>query len=229
MKNLTAVLLISVLVIITGFSTVDNVYQTKDADTVMIDGKTLFAKNCAVCHGVNMEGNLPLFPELKTIPERMNKKEVETILNEGRNAMPSFAYLSEKERNAIIEYLFGLNINISKETGLTPEQQGKNIFIANCSRCHKVVDADKSPPDQKAMGMLPAVLGGISKKLSFDQFSKILNAGPCYMPSFANLDNNDKKAVYLYLSSFKSPETNMSKSGKHMIMKNKKGCGRCGM
>ncbi|HHC80842.1 MAG TPA: c-type cytochrome [Flavobacteriia bacterium] len=183
-----------------------------------ITGNDLFQKNCATCHGTNRKGNPPTFPSLVNIKEKMTKGQIGTLLKTGRNIMPNFSHLSDSERNAIVGFLYGESTTATEITEVTAVERGKSLFVANCMRCHKVSPKDNTPTDQLSWGMKPPILGGISARVNKQSFNQILNMGPCYMPSFADMKNKDKEAIYAYLSSFKNPYQNYN----HRM---RRGCG----
>ncbi len=170
----------------------------------MVTGEQLFQRNCSACHGFDMTGNPPLFPSLLTVNEKMEKNEVMELLQAGKNKMPSFAHLTEAERMSITGYLFGENTKTEIVTNITPAENGHRLFVANCARCHKATAEEPLPPDQKEWGMPPAILGGITEKHSMADFKNILDAGPCYMPSFEYLDEADKEGIYVWLSTMEN-------------------------
>lgn len=77
-------------------------------------GNTLYAKNCASCHGLDRKGSGTEFPNITNIGERFQKEQVAEILKLGVGRMPSFQYLSPKERAGIVEFLFNPNSGGSK-------------------------------------------------------------------------------------------------------------------
>ncbi len=192
------------------------VSKTQETDTVT--GEILYKQNCAACHGMNRKGNPPSIPSLSGIGKRMNKQEILSILQKGRNGMPSFSHLPLSQRKAIVDFLLGKNTPIKIEP-LTEVQRGKQIFISHCSMCHQAIPSDPVPTGRKNYGPVPAILGGIDKVMPFKRFEHILNRGPAYMPSFQEMSLEDKKAVYHYLSTL--PYTRRSTR--------RCGGGRCGM
>ena len=144
--------------------------------------------------------------------------------------MPSFAHLSDAERTAIAGYLFGEDTQVEIITELTPAENGRNVFVANCARCHKASPGDPQPPDQRKWGMQPAILGGITAQYKPDEFKAILDAGPCYMPSFDFLTEKDKEDVYSYLDTFEPAYTSNMRRGcgmrGRMGMRGRRGCMR---
>ena len=95
--------------------------------------------------------------------------------------------------------MFGEDTEAEMITDITPAMNGHRLFVANCARCHKATPDDPRPPDQKEWGMTPAVLGGITVRYDAERFESIVNAGPCYMPSFDFLERQDKLDIYAWL------------------------------
>lgn len=211
MKILLIIFTIFTVFLIYGFKNIGDEESGKKQHK--ISGEELFQMNCAVCHGVDKQGKSPVFPSLVTVNERMNKEQVKELLQTGRQVMPSFAHLSEQEREAIVGYLFGETIETDMVTGVTPEQNGERLFVANCTRCHKATPDDPPPPDQREWGMQPAVLGGITARHSITDFKNILNAGPCYMPSFETLDTKAKEDIYAWLQTMERTNNENFASG----------------
>ncbi len=210
MKNLFVISSIGIIITIILFGfTQDHVIIKKLEDTnniqTAISGEQLYQKNCSSCHGIERQGNPPTFPSLVSINEKMRKKEIGSLLKTGRNIMPSFEHLSLDERTAIAGFLVGEKTESNTITELSPLENGKNLFVANCASCHKTKPDDPQPTGVRNYGMHPAILGGIDKNRNFSSFENILNMGPCYMPSFTNLNKKDKLDIYKYLGTYNSP------------------------
>ncbi len=201
MKTIIITTVTIVSLIFYGFTTrvPDSTENKSSGTTDIVTGAALFQKNCAACHGTDLNGHPPAFPSLKEVKTRMTKEEITTLLKTGRNNMPSFSYLSATEREALAGFLYGENTKSPVQTKLTPEQQGRNLFAAHCARCHKAKPTDLQPPDQRKMGMQPPVLAGVTRYLDTSRFAAILNRGPCYMPSFNFLDHQEKSSIYVWL------------------------------
>lgn len=75
-------------------------------------GKKLFrSEGCINCHSFKGEGG-GIGPDLTEVKNRRSDNWIRDQLNNARvhnpdSPMPSFAYLSEREKNAIIKYLKG--------------------------------------------------------------------------------------------------------------------------
>jgi len=179
-------------------------------------GSQLYDINCAACHGNDKMGKEPAFPSLLNLSQRMTHDEIMEVLNNGRNAMPSFSYLLSEEKMAIIDFLAGKNGFSSNVTDISEEKRGEYLFVAQCSSCHEIESAEREYSDSKSwrMGKKPTDLGGVNRRLSMSEFTGVLNLGPCYMPSFSEMPDEHKQAIYSYLSSFKElKQTQLRKCG----------------
>ena len=71
-------------------------------------GEAIFAQVCAACHGVDRKGNpAQNIPTLVDIGQRKKKPEIQALLQTGKGVMPSFAFLSETQREKLVDYLLG--------------------------------------------------------------------------------------------------------------------------
>jgi quinoprotein glucose dehydrogenase len=93
---------------------------TKPDGTPLPTGERYFRIHCAACHGVDRRGNPEGgFPALHDVTHRMTRDSVTQVLRNGGGRMPSFDHLTAPRRDAIIDFLFGVeppgNANIEKD------------------------------------------------------------------------------------------------------------------
>ncbi len=70
-------------------------------------GGTLYAVHCAGCHGADRRGNAEqTFPSLIDLAQRFSEAEVRQQIARGKGFMPSFQFLTEAERDALVAFLF---------------------------------------------------------------------------------------------------------------------------
>jgi len=84
--------------------------------------KSLYATNCAVCHGANRQGG-GNFPALIGVNKKYTMESFVTLISEGRRMMPAFKQLSEGERNALAAYVLEKGDELGKRfvnTGVKP-------------------------------------------------------------------------------------------------------------
>ncbi len=66
-------------------------------------GAILYNSNCTYCHGLNKQGNPPLYSPLTT--EGMSTEEIRIVLDQGRGIMPAFTQFSRNELDDLVAYL----------------------------------------------------------------------------------------------------------------------------
>lgn len=222
--------LLLTLVIVVGYGFKNNNAKITISDYqpikkgVKITGSQLFQNNCAACHGANRQGNPPTFPSLVNIDQKLSKDQISGLLKTGRNLMPNFYHLSDSERKAIVGFLYGESTETDVITEVTSIQNGKNLFVANCTQCHQPDPKKTLTAQQRGWGMTPPNLDGVSDWINVKQFKRILDKGPCYMPSFVSMADKDKENIYDYLSTL---ENNYQNSNYRNRMGGGCSCGMC--
>ena len=106
------------------------------------DGKALYQRHCAVCHGSDGHGGvglplaLPSF--LKIVPAAYLQKTIK--LGRPGRVMPSFNQLSDSEINAITQYILSWQSQGRIQLGIVPikgdKHRGEQLFQQNCKQCH---------------------------------------------------------------------------------------------
>lgn len=209
----------------------DLVSENSAVPDTVITGQELFRLNCAGCHGVDRKGNLPTYPSLIDIKDKLTKSEVLTPIKNGMGFMPPMVHLSENEIDGIIAYLFAENKNEQRVmlAELTPVKKGEMLFKSNCAGCHRATTNDpklQNANTQMCSMMEPAVLAETTRRFTKDEFLNILETGPCYMPSFSYMKKEDKEALYAYLMTLedKVESKRLTMVKKCPMMKKRKSC-----
>lgn len=183
-----------------------------------VTSKDIYKINCAGCHGVDRKGQANLYPSLINIKERMTKDQIVKQIEKGKGLMPSFAHLTQKEKEAVVTFLYDEKVE-PVEGALS--SIGEGIFKSNCTSCHRLFADDPRPP--KARMMEPPPLAGITHRISKEYFFRTVEYGKCYMPSFKNFSTEEKEELFSYLNSF-------DYQGRYSGMSGRRGCsGRHGM
>jgi len=68
-------------------------------------GRSLYLKECAVCHRDDFEGTPPMIPSLAGIAARRSPQEMTAVVRKGAGRMPGFPNLSVDGVAAIVEYM----------------------------------------------------------------------------------------------------------------------------
>ena len=69
-------------------------------------GKSIYLRECAACHGDNMQGSPPQFPSLVGLAQRMTQAKFSESVRKGGGRMPAFADMQDEALRAVAQYLF---------------------------------------------------------------------------------------------------------------------------
>ena len=71
-------------------------------------GEAIYRQICAACHGVDRQGNKAQnVPSLVEVAQRLKAPDIAALLKTGKGVMPSFDFLSDVQRTAVVDYLLG--------------------------------------------------------------------------------------------------------------------------
>ena len=69
-------------------------------------GEAIFTQICAACHGLDRMGNKAQnVPPLLGVEQRLKKPDVLALLKTGKGVMPAFDFLTENQRQLVVDYL----------------------------------------------------------------------------------------------------------------------------
>ncbi|MEO6994518.1 MAG: c-type cytochrome, partial [Lacunisphaera sp.] len=72
-------------------------------------GQQVYLQNCTGCHGADRKGNpMSNIPSLIDIKNRLSHDQIMEVILKGRAVMPSWGFLSEQQRSAVVSYLTGV-------------------------------------------------------------------------------------------------------------------------
>ncbi|WP_338453355.1 cytochrome c [Niallia oryzisoli] len=71
-------------------------------DTAVANGEKIFTQKCSSCHGQNLEGGVG--PELTTVGSRLSQADIETLIKDGKGAMPP-GLIEGADATAVAEWL----------------------------------------------------------------------------------------------------------------------------
>ncbi|MBB5287379.1 quinoprotein glucose dehydrogenase [Rhabdobacter roseus] len=128
-------------------------------------GHSLYTTNCTPCHGAERKGNPNSgFPSLVDIGGRRSRDYVTNVIRNGKGMMPAFRKFSEKERKALVAFLFDEE---KEEPGFAPgdgeakepglgTQKGSQVTY-QISGYSKFLDKDGHPAVRPPWGTLNAI------------------------------------------------------------------------
>jgi len=139
------------------------------------DAKTLFSKQCAVCHGDTLAGSPPAIPALKDVGRRLTFEQIIDTIHNGKGRMPGFPNLSTKEASAIADFLTS---GESKEL----ESSGPPLLAMkyHLTGYNRFLDPDGYPAVAPPWGTLNAInlnTGEYLWKIPFGEYPELAAAG----------------------------------------------------
>lgn len=79
-----------------------------DALAHLSPGQRTYVATCSGCHGAERQGNPAAnLPPLNNVSTRKTREEVAQLIVAGKGMMPGFPALSESDRQALVDFLFG--------------------------------------------------------------------------------------------------------------------------
>ncbi len=71
-------------------------------------GEQVYLQNCTGCHGADRRGNAAQnIPSLVDLKQRLSHAQALEVVTKGRAVMPSWAFLGEAQREAVVSFLLG--------------------------------------------------------------------------------------------------------------------------
>ncbi len=136
--------------------------NTSRQNVSMSSGQSLYASNCASCHGTERLGNPASgFPSLLNIGGRRSRDIVANTISHGKNMMPAFTKFSDKELKAITGFLFGDEEHepgVEKEPGFKiPGKKDSTVSSYSISGYSKFLDKKGLPAVGLPWGTLNAI------------------------------------------------------------------------
>ena len=118
-------------------------------------GRLTYARNCQQCHGIDLEGSAEnKFPSLVDFASRFKKEQFHQLIKEGKGDMPSFGYLTDKQKNALIAFLYDKRDIVE----LAPSQDTDRPILTYALTGHKkFLDKDGNPALKPPWGTLNAI------------------------------------------------------------------------
>ena len=150
---------------------------TKQADGSPLPfGEKNYRVQCSSCHGIDRTGD-PAggFPALNDISQRLTREAVMQVVNNGGGRMPAFDQVPEERRQAIVDFLFGMESITSKPED-TDEEAPPYVFRG----FQRFLDEEGYPAIKPPWGTLNAVdlnTGTIKWKVPLGEFDELTQRG----------------------------------------------------
>ena len=120
--------------------------------SIQATGLTVYNRHCLTCHGPELKGSGADYPSLLNLNKKYNEQQVRKIVENGGNRMPSFKQLTEREKKALLAFLFKF-----KEV----EQIAKPAKGSLKER--EVTEANNQMPLKKIRDEIPFIMTGYNR------------------------------------------------------------------
>lgn len=117
-------------------------------------GRSLYDRNCASCHGKDLQGAPPEFPALTNLARKYNEQEVRTMIRTGFGRMPGFATLGNDALRSITRFLL-TGEDVKLETAQTSPSHIEQKYTFD--GYNRFLDPDGYPAVTPPWGTLNAI------------------------------------------------------------------------
>ncbi len=132
----------------------------RQGEAPLSTGDAIFTQICAACHGMDRKGNVAQnVPTLIGVEQRLKPADVLTLLQTGKGVMPSFAFLSDTQKQAVTDHLFG-QVPTANDPGHKEELSGVDVLGTipyTSTGYHRWLDTNGFPAIKPPWGTLNAI------------------------------------------------------------------------
>lgn len=154
--------------------------ETKpDGDARVTDGQVIYSQICAVCHGTDRQGNAAQnVPSLLNLGDKWKPADTMNLLASGRGVMPSFAFLSQAQKQALTEFLHDLPSTVPQSGAEAADVIGNSPYSS--TGYHRFLDSQGHPAIKPPWGTLNAIdlnTGDYIWKVPLGEWEDLAKAG----------------------------------------------------
>jgi quinoprotein glucose dehydrogenase len=124
-------------------------------------GEAIFNQICVACHGLDRKGNAAQnVPSLVDVEKKLKPADVLALLKTGKGVMPSFDFLNEAQRNAVVGHLLGTTPPATNDRGGKEELGGVDALGTipySMTGYHRWLDTNGYPALKPPWGTLNAI------------------------------------------------------------------------
>jgi len=115
---------------------------------------SIYIKYCSTCHKSDLSGNIKSgYPSLKDIGARRDRGYLEKIISGGKGMMPGFPQLSKRQKNAVIDFLLG----VDKKEAVEIDSKEAEPIPYSFAGYNKFLDKNGYPAITPPWGTLTAI------------------------------------------------------------------------
>lgn len=130
-------------------------------------GHGVYIRYCISCHGPELKGNSSSYPSLVNIGKKFNEGQIRKIIENGRNMMPSFKQITEREKGVLLTFLMNLP---DKEPGANAKSTRKSVVIP---KEHGGLKATNVGATKSILDEVPYAMTGYNRFLDKDGYPGI--------------------------------------------------------
>jgi len=143
-------------------------------------GEAVYRQNCAACHGIDRRGaTQENAPALVNLAQRVRRDQAQKIIESGRGWMPSFGYLADSQKQALLRYLYDEEVtNVIPATKLNGDEIIEVPFTH--TGYNRFLDPDGYPAVKPPWGTLTAInlnRGEIDWQIPLGEFAELTKRG----------------------------------------------------
>jgi quinoprotein glucose dehydrogenase len=121
-------------------------------------GDAIYTQICAACHGVDRRGNpAQNVPSLVDIAQRRKPEEILALLKTGKGVMPSFDFLSEVQKQSVVDHLSGKADAGRADAGDAAAGSALGSIPYTSTGYHRWLDTNGYPALKPPWGTLTAI------------------------------------------------------------------------
>jgi quinoprotein glucose dehydrogenase len=124
------------------------------------NGRQLFGQICAACHGLDRKGNAAQnVPSLVGVEKKLKREDIAKLLGTGKGVMPSFAFLSDQQREVLADYVLGIETQTAspERTAAPPSEQVLEGIPYSFGGYNRWLDTNGYPAVKPPWGTLNAI------------------------------------------------------------------------
>ena len=122
--------------------------------------EALYQSQCAVCHGIDMQGAPPEFPALTNASETLSADEIESIIRNGVGRMPGFPVFAPEAVSGLVDLVLNpesaSSSNIEEDSVPSLSSEGSEVPY-RFTGYHRFFDPDGYPAVAPPWGTLNAI------------------------------------------------------------------------
>ena len=144
-------------------------------------GHIVYNKYCMTCHGQELKGNGTAYPSLVNIGKKYNEEQIDHIISNGRNMMPSFKQIAPAEKEALLAFLLKVPVvpsALAKEPVNTSKMAQQVPYAMDGYK--RFLDKDGYPGIKPPWGSLNAVdltTGRVLWKIPLGEYPELTKRG----------------------------------------------------